>query len=123
MPLCNVVFHGPCIGTSQPSDSGIYELFSLPKEFSSEPREPTGDGKRGSGTSAIFIARNRFAVLDKTHQQIQIRDLTNTVTKSFKPPSQVNEIFYAGAGNLLLSTSTSVILYDITQRRNVTELS
>ncbi|RUS21604.1 coatomer WD associated region-domain-containing protein, partial [Endogone sp. FLAS-F59071] len=106
-----------------PSDGGTYELFSLPKDFSGEPREPTGDGKRGSGTSAIFIARNRFAVLDKTHQQIQIRDLTNTVTKSFKPPSQVNEIFYAGAGNLLLSTSTSVILYDITQRRNVTELS
>jgi coatomer protein complex subunit alpha (xenin) len=26
------------------------------------------DGKRGSGQSAIFVARNRFAILNKTTQ-------------------------------------------------------
>ncbi|KAG9287253.1 hypothetical protein G9A89_008883 [Geosiphon pyriformis] len=70
-----------------PSDGGTYDLLHLPKDTSGEPREAAGDGKRGSGSSAIFIARNRFAVLDKTRQQIEIKDLTNIVTKSIKPPA------------------------------------
>ncbi|CAG8582649.1 3224_t:CDS:10 [Ambispora gerdemannii] len=107
-----------------PTDGGTYDLFHLPKDITGEPREASGDGKRGSGTSAIFTARNRFAVLDKTRQQIEIRDLTNIVTKAIKPPATVNEIFNAGSSNLLLlSTSTSVILYDIQQRQTVGEIN
>ena len=30
--------------------------------------DTSSDVIRGSGVSAVFIARNRFAVLDKTHQ-------------------------------------------------------
>lgn len=52
----------------QPTDGGTFDLFHLPKDFSGEPREVSTDGKRGAGNSAIFIARNRFAVLDKTRQ-------------------------------------------------------
>ena len=70
----------------------------------------------------MFIARNRFAVFDKVGQQVQIRDLSNNPTKSFKTPGQVNEIFYAGTGGLLMSTPSSVILYDIQQRRVSAEL-
>ncbi|CAG8443593.1 6189_t:CDS:10 [Acaulospora morrowiae] len=107
-----------------PTDGGSFDLLNLPKEFGGEPREPSGDGKRGSGTSAIYITRNRFAVLDKTRQQIEIRDLSNVTTKSVKPPAIVNEIFSAGSSNLLLlSTPTSVILYDIQQRQTVAEIS
>ncbi|CAJ0755331.1 24382_t:CDS:10 [Entrophospora sp. SA101] len=107
-----------------PVDGGTFDLFHLPKNSNGEPRELTGDGKRGPGTSAVFIARNRFAVLDKTHQQIEIRDLSNSTTKSIKPPTTVNDIFSAGSGNLLLmSTPTSVILYDIQQRQSVAEIT
>ncbi|RGB25538.1 coatomer WD associated region-domain-containing protein [Rhizophagus diaphanus] len=107
-----------------PTDGGTFDLFHLPKDFSGEPREVSTDGKRGAGNSAIFIARNRFAVLDKTRQQIEIRDLSNTTTKSVKPPATVNEIFSAGSSNLLLlSTPTSVILYDIQQRQTVAEIN
>ncbi|KAF9103185.1 hypothetical protein BGX30_009205, partial [Mortierella sp. GBA39] len=77
-------------------DGGTYELYNLPKDYAGEAREPSNDGKRGSGNSAIFIARNRFAVLEKATQTITIRDLQNNSTKSFTPPSAVNEIFYAG---------------------------
>ena len=102
-------------------DGGTYELHSLPKDFAGEA--PSNEGKRGSGNSAIFIARNRFAVLEKATQTITIRDLQNNSTKSFKAPSVVNEIFYAGTGQLLLSTPTSVILYDIQQRRTISEVT
>ncbi|CAG8636627.1 6826_t:CDS:10, partial [Racocetra fulgida] len=105
-------------------DGGSFDLFHLPKEIGGEPREVSGDGKRGPGTSAIFIARNRFAVLDKSRQQIEIRDLSNATTKSVKPSATVNEIFNAGSSNLLLlSTPTSVILYDIQQRQIVSEVN
>lgn len=98
-------------------------MYALPRNFTGTLKEPSDESKRGAGHCAIFIARNRFAVLDKVNQQTQIRDLTNTVTKSFKTPGQVNEIFYAGTGNLLMSTPTSVILFDIQQRRVAAELS
>ncbi|KAF9927332.1 hypothetical protein FBU30_003331, partial [Linnemannia zychae] len=105
------------------ADGGTYELYNLPKDYIGEAREPSNDGKRGSGNSAIFIARNRFAVLEKATQTITIRDLQNNSTKTFSPPSVVNEIFYAGTGQLLLSTPTSVILFDIQQRRTIAEIT
>ena len=94
----------------------------MPKTLSGTLKEPSDDSKRGEGQTALFIARNRFAVFDKPGQQVQIRDLSNSPTKSFKTPGQVNDIFYAGTGGLLMSTPTSVILYDIQQRRVSAEL-
>ncbi|KAG1062012.1 hypothetical protein G6F42_027526 [Rhizopus arrhizus] len=78
---------------------------------------------KGVGHAALFIARNRFAVFDKTNQVIQIRDLQNKETKSFKTPGQVTDIYYAGPGSLLMATATSVILFDIQQRRVTAELA
>ena len=105
----------------------------------------SADAKKGSGQSAVFVARNRFAVLDKQHQvtnkresllcrgsklmelqrqqQIYIKDLKNDTTKQFKPPGTVTDIFYAGTKNLLLTTATSVILYDTEARTTVAELN
>lgn len=45
------------------NDGGTYELYPLPREQNANPSE--GKAKRGSGSSAIFVARNRFIVLDK----------------------------------------------------------
>lgn len=53
---------------TQSADSGIYELVGLPKDIGTDIKDSTSDGKRGSGNSVVFIARNRFAVLDKTAQ-------------------------------------------------------
>ncbi|KAI8339598.1 coatomer protein alpha subunit [Chlamydoabsidia padenii] len=107
---------------TSPHEGGIYELYHLPKNLSGSLKEPMDESKRGTGHSALFIARNRFAVLDKVNQQIQIHDLTNTITKSFKTPVPVNEIFYAGTGSLIMATPTSVILFDLQQRRVLAEL-
>ncbi|KAG5985299.1 hypothetical protein E4U55_006779 [Claviceps digitariae] len=104
-----------------PSDGGSYELVNLPKDGSGAI-EPT-ESKRGSGNSAIFVARNRFAVLNVSSQTIDIKDLSNNVTRSFKPPTGTSDIYFGGTGNLLIITPTSVHLYDIQQKKSTAELA
>lgn len=50
------------------SDNGLYELTALPQATQGEVKDSSVDGKKGPGQSAIFVARNRFAVLNKTSQ-------------------------------------------------------
>ena len=50
------------------SDNGLYELSSLPAHAAGDVKDSTVDGKRGNGQSAIFVARNRFAVLNTATQ-------------------------------------------------------
>ncbi|KAK9723294.1 hypothetical protein K7432_002041 [Basidiobolus ranarum] len=108
--------------TTVNNDNSVYELFNLPRDnVGGEPMR--AEPKRGNGSSAIFIARNRFAVLEKSTQTITIRDLSNATTKTVTPPTTVVDIFHAPGGNILLSTPTSVILYDIQQRQTVAELN
>ncbi len=65
--------------------------------------------KRGSGTSAVFIARNRFAVLDKGGNQIVIKNLSNEITKKAPSPCATTDaIFYAGTGTLLCRSEDKV---------------
>lgn len=52
--------------TTVSSDNGVYELASLPTASNGgDLKDSSVDGKRGTGQSAIFVARNRFAVLEK----------------------------------------------------------
>lgn len=50
------------------SDNGLYELATLPTQTNGELKDSSVDGKRGSAHSAIFVARNRFAVLQTASQ-------------------------------------------------------
>lgn len=52
-----------------------------------------------------------------------MRDLANSVVKSIKPPVQTNEIFYGGTASLILSSTSSVVLYDIQQQKTIAELN
>ncbi|ORY32134.1 coatomer WD associated region-domain-containing protein [Naematelia encephala] len=108
------------------TDNGQYELVTLPKSTgpaAGDGKDVPSDGKRGSGSCAIFVARNRLAVLDKTGQNIDIRDLSNNITKTVKCPIQTNEIFYGGTASLLLSAAASVVLFDIQQAKILAEIS
>ncbi|KIJ61628.1 hypothetical protein HYDPIDRAFT_31228 [Hydnomerulius pinastri MD-312] len=105
------------------SDNGLYELASLPTQTNGEVKDSSTDGKHGTAHSAIFVARNRFAALNKTTQLIEVRDLSNSVVKSIKPPIQTNEIFYGGTACLILSSTSSVALYDIQQQKTIAELN
>ncbi|KAF9570131.1 hypothetical protein EC968_002149 [Mortierella alpina] len=95
---------------TSPIDGGMYELHNLPKEYGGGVRERSSEGKRSSDNSAIFIARNRFAVLEKANQTIRIRDLQKQQAQS-------------RTGQLLLSTPTSVILFDVQRRRTISEVT
>lgn len=70
-------------------ENSTYDLYSIPKDTDSQnpdgelplfiyvycavsnfntcPIVTAPEGKRSSGLSAVWVARNRFAVLDRTH--------------------------------------------------------
>jgi coatomer subunit alpha len=52
------------------SDGGLFELTTLPRDSGAggDVKDSSTEGKSGQGQSAIFVARNRFAVLNKTAQ-------------------------------------------------------
>ena len=46
-------------------ESSIYDLHTIPKDSDSQnPDAP--EGKRSAGINTVWVARNRFAVLDRT---------------------------------------------------------
>lgn len=61
------------------SDNGLFELTALPKDAVGEVKDSSTDGQRGSGQAAIFVARNRFAVLNKTAQVCDYEDILRHV--------------------------------------------
>ncbi len=73
---------------------------------------PAQEGKRDVGGSTVFIARNRFAVLDKSSNQLLIKNLQNEVTKKCAAPpgAPTDAIFYAGTGALLCRSEDKVLL-------------
>ena len=106
---------------TSPAEGGSYELINLPRDGSGS-LDPTAT-HRGLGNSAVFVARNRFAVFNTAGQQIDIKDLTNSTTKTIKPPANTTDIYFGGTGNLLLITPTAVHLYDIQQKKSTAELA
>mmetsp|Transcript_1815 Transcript_1815/g.6642 ORF Transcript_1815/g.6642 Transcript_1815/m.6642 type:complete len:1252 (+) Transcript_1815:70-3825(+) len=116
------------------AEGGSYELHIIPKDAVSgrgggsaaaaAGEAVAGDSKRGTGSSATFVARNRFAVLDKSAGQILIKNLRNEVTKKCAPPCPTTDaIFFAGTGSLLCRSEDKMVLFDVQQRTAVAELS
>ncbi|KAF3498226.1 hypothetical protein DY000_02057282 [Brassica cretica] len=98
-------------------DGGSYELYIIPKDRSEDAKRGTGGG------SAVFIARNRFAVLDKSTGQeevvvvLVVKNLKNEVVKKIPLPIPTTDaIFYAGTGTLLCRCEDKVVMFDLTQR-------
>ncbi|KAI9180850.1 hypothetical protein LWI28_008710 [Acer negundo] len=97
------------------ADGGSYELYFIPKD-SIGRSDSVQDAKKGLGGSAIFIARNRFAVLDKSTNQVLVKNLKNEVVKKSVLPIAADAIFYAGTGNLLCRAEDRVVIFDLQQR-------
>ncbi|KAJ6114672.1 coatomer subunit alpha [Penicillium sp. IBT 16267x] len=106
---------------TSPADSGTYELIHLPRDVTGAV-EPT-DVKRGQATSAVFVARNRFAVFNPSSQQVDIKDLSNSTTKTITPPAGTTDIYFGGTGCLLFITPTTVVLFDIQQKKQLAEVT
>ncbi|KAM7258185.1 hypothetical protein ACFE04_013926 [Oxalis oulophora] len=101
-------------------DGGSYELYTIPKD--SYGRESMQEAKRGPGGSAVFVARNRFAVLEKGTNQVLVKNLKNELVKKTALPVIVDAIFYAGTGNLLCRAEDRVVMFDLQQRLILGEL-
>uniref|UniRef100_A0A0R3S0K2 Coatomer subunit alpha n=1 Tax=Elaeophora elaphi TaxID=1147741 RepID=A0A0R3S0K2_9BILA len=94
-----------------------YDMYKVSKDASDGSVE-TPEGKRSPGVAAIWVARNRFAVLDK-NQQITIRDLSNRENRKIELNVPIDDIFYAGTGLLLLKNNEGIQLFDIQQKRTL----
>jgi len=103
-------------------DGGSYELYVIPKDTTGKS-DITPDSKRGLGAAAVFVARNRFAVLDRNHNQVLVKDMKNDITKKCNLPVPTSDIFYAGTGNLLCRSEDKVVLFDVQQRSTLGELT
>lgn len=104
-------------------DGGCYELitFSLTNSGGS-----VTDGKRGSCLGpAVFLGRNRFAVLDRHQRQIVIKNLNNETTKRVQPPvPNVDGLLEGGAsGRILLRAEDRAILFEVQSRRVLGEIT
>ncbi len=104
-------------------DGGSYELitFSLTNASGS-----VTDGKRGSCLGpAVFLGRNRFAVLDRHQRQIVIKNLNNETTKRVQPPvPNVDALMEGGAsGRILLRAEDRAILFEVQSRRVLGEIT
>ncbi|KAG6451217.1 coatomer subunit alpha isoform X2 [Manduca sexta] len=94
-------------------ENSAYEMYSMPRDGADVSGEPA----RAPATTAVWVARNRFAALDKNNQLV-IRNLKNEVSKKISTPS-CEEIMYAGTGMLLLREPDTVQLLDVQQKRTV----
>ncbi|KAJ1649424.1 hypothetical protein IWQ61_009489, partial [Dispira simplex] len=104
-----------------PTDGGIYEIYHIPNAAALRSGE-SQRYQRGSGYAAVWISRNRFAVLDRAQQQVLIKDLSNSTTKTIPCPSPATDIFAGPGSILLMSTATSVLFYDVQQRKVAKEV-
>lgn len=100
-------------------DNSTYDLYVIPKDQEKDEQVPEAESKRSSGLTALWVARNRFAVLDRTHQLV-IKNLKNEVTKKVQTPN-CDEVFYAGTGMLLLRDAEHVTLFDVQQKRTLAQ--
>eukprot|EP01119_Soliformovum_irregulare_P024827 TRINITY_DN8_c0_g4_i1.p1 TRINITY_DN8_c0_g4~~TRINITY_DN8_c0_g4_i1.p1 ORF type:complete len:1245 (-),score=439.76 TRINITY_DN8_c0_g4_i1:63-3797(-) len=103
------------------AEGGYYELY-LSKDEKDSKESVSSESKRGLGITATFVGRKRFAVLDKS-QQIIIKNLKNEETKRCASPFQVDAMYAAPNGLLLLKGEDKVALYDVQQRRVLHELN
>eukprot|EP00003_Mantamonas_plastica_P024157 TRINITY_DN4465_c0_g1_i4.p1 TRINITY_DN4465_c0_g1~~TRINITY_DN4465_c0_g1_i4.p1 ORF type:complete len:1033 (-),score=367.66 TRINITY_DN4465_c0_g1_i4:157-3255(-) len=106
-------------------DDGVYELYHIPRDAGSQSSSSNSapDSKRGVGRCAVFVARNRFAVLDKKGEVV-VKNFKNEVTKRCQPPhSGTDMMFYAGTGAVLLRCEDRITLFDVQHSKTVAEIS
>jgi coatomer protein complex subunit alpha (xenin) len=103
---------------------GAYcEWISFPPSGpSSDRKEPLS--RVTPGLCAVFTARNRFAVLDESHQ-ICIKNFSGETTKKFAPPQPNTDWMFPGGlgGRVILRAEDRVTLFDTQSQRVVHEVS
>ncbi|GJN09184.1 hypothetical protein PR202_ga27166 [Eleusine coracana subsp. coracana] len=102
-------------------DGGTYELYIVPKDSAGRV-DYLQEAKKGAGGWAVFVARNRFAVLEKSSNQVLVKNLKNEIVKKSPLPIATDAIYYAGTGSLLCKAEDRVAIFDLQQRLVLGEL-
>lgn len=107
-------------------EGGFYDLYGISSSgsVSSHAPEQYSESKRAAALVALWISRDRFAVLEKS-RNLLIKNLKNEVVKRVQSPvlQYVDMMFQATTGFLLLRSEDKIIMFDVQQRRSVAELS
>ncbi|ORX92400.1 Coatomer, alpha subunit [Basidiobolus meristosporus CBS 931.73] len=103
-------------------ESPIYELYRIPKGYTGGALIKN-EVLSGSCSAAVFLSRNRFAVLNQPGNTIDIKDLSNATTATINFDRVIRDISYSPGGGLMLFTDSCVILYHVPTRRALAELS
>lgn len=105
------------------AEGGTYELYTNLPRSGTGSAENIVEPRRGSGKSAVFVGRNRFATLEKG-REIIVRDLRNQVTKRVTINiSGADCLFGAGSGYCLVRSEKKVVLMDLQQRKATSEVA
>jgi len=101
------------------ADGGQYELYVSQNKSSGDVQTPL----RGLGLAAVFVTRNRFAVLEQS-RMILLKSFDNDTKKRIPAPTpMVDRLFSAGIGSVLCRSSDSMILFDLQTQKIVNELA
>jgi len=110
-----------CILMSSDADAS-YELYTFPKGDGRGDVQGGAEALHGYGRCAVFVSRDRFAVLDKS-RQIWLKNLKNETKRKISIPEvNISYIFPGGIGKLLLRSSDCLFLYDIQALKIVAEM-
>lgn len=102
--------------------ASIFALARLPAQPMG-PIEPS-NVVTGTGDQALFVSRNRFALLNVEKQSLDIRDLENATTKSLTLPIVTKRIITTPTPNhLVLVGAQSVVIFDTQQKRVLHKLA
>lgn len=103
------------------ADGGTYELIVFTNDLGSSGEAK--DIRRGPGMAAVFLTRDRFAVLDKSRQLV-VKNFQNDMMKKVASPLPgVDGLFPTGtSGRVLLKSEDRVVLYDLQARKVIAEL-
>ncbi|RHY21982.1 hypothetical protein DYB25_003707 [Aphanomyces astaci] len=94
-------------------EGGSYDLVTF-----TPTNNDVSDSTRGTALYAVFVARQRFAVLDKSRHLV-IKNLQNEIVKKITPPSGTTDALFPGGtlGRVLLRIDDKIVLYDTDSRR------
>mmetsp|Transcript_66984 Transcript_66984/g.157137 ORF Transcript_66984/g.157137 Transcript_66984/m.157137 type:complete len:1236 (+) Transcript_66984:48-3755(+) len=100
-------------------DGGCYDLFVGASNITADTNISP---KQGNAQAVCFTARNRFAVLQQGGS-VGIYNLQNELSKKFDPPVSADFIFPGGNNRILLKSEEKIVMYDLTARKTVDEVS
>ena len=118
-----------CSDSTSIEGGSAYELLTFSKDDShsnhaSSSSSSGQETQRGAAIAAVFIARNRFAILD-AQKQLVIKNFANEVVKKITPPlgGTADCVFSAGTvGRVLLKMDDKMVLYETQSRRVLAEI-